>query len=66
MQGKVKFFNVKKGYGFIDREDKQGDIFFHVTDVLESGYLEQNDKVEFEMGEGKDGKKKAVRIRRVK
>lgn len=66
MRGMVKFFNIKKGYGFIDREDKQGDIFFHVTDVLESEYLEQNDKVEFEMGEGKDGKKKAVRIRRVK
>lgn len=64
MQGMVKFFNVKKGYGFIDREDK-GDIFFHVTDVEESRHLEQNDKVEFEMGEGKNGKKKAVRIRRV-
>ena len=66
MQGKVKFFNIKKGYGFIDKEDKQGDIFFHVTDVLENRYLEQDDKVEFEIGEGKDGKKKAVKIRRVK
>ncbi|TET25048.1 MAG: cold shock domain-containing protein [Candidatus Aminicenantes bacterium] len=66
MRGMVKFFNIKKGYGFIDREDKQGDIFFHATGVLESGYLEQNDKVEFEIGEGKNGKKKAVKIRRVK
>jgi len=65
MQGVVKFFNIKKGYGFIDREDRQEDIFFHVTDVQESRYLEQNEKVEFEIGEGKNGKKKAVKIRRV-
>lgn len=62
MQGVVRFYNQKKGYGFIDREDNKGDIFFHVTDVLESRYLEQNDQVEFEVKEGRKGKDKAVKV----
>ncbi|MBA7472790.1 hypothetical protein ES707_08122 [subsurface metagenome] len=65
MKGIVKFFNSKKGYGSVEREDQQGDVFFHVSDVEEDRYLEQNDEVEFETAEDPGGKQKAVKVRRV-
>ncbi len=48
--GTVKWFNDKKGYGFINRE--QGDdLFVHHNSIIGSGYrsLKENDKVEFEV-----------------
>ena len=33
LQGKVKWFNPTKGYGFIEREDKEKDVFVHVSAV---------------------------------
>jgi len=64
MRGTVKFYNEKRGFGFITREGGD-DVFFHVTDVEEKRYLEQNDKVEFEVVEGREGKKKAVKVKRM-
>jgi CspA family cold shock protein len=68
-RGKVKFFNVDKGYGFISRDDGQGDVFVHVTDVKASGIeagLGDGDRVEFELGEGRNGKgHKATNIKLV-
>ena len=46
MEGKVKFFNISKNYGFID--DGGMDYFFHVTDVQGSKFLEAGDIVSFE------------------
>ena len=37
LKGKVKWFNGKKGYGFIEREDKEKDVFVHHTAVCEAG-----------------------------
>ena len=37
LKGKVKWFNGKKGYGFIEREDKEKDVFVHHTAVREAG-----------------------------
>lgn len=56
MQGKVKWFNNKKGYGFITIEDKK-DIFVHYSSVNLQGYktLKTNQIVEFEIGEGPNG-----------
>ena len=55
-QGKVKWFNEKKGYGFIEQEDGQ-DVFVHYTAVQGDGFktLTQGDPVEFDIVEGKKG-----------
>ena len=39
LKGKVKWFNGKKGYGFIEREDKEKDVFVHASAVREAGCL---------------------------
>ena len=37
LQGKVKWFNPTKGFGFIEREDKEKDVFVHVSAVRDAG-----------------------------
>lgn len=56
MQGKVKWFNVEKGYGFIEREDGD-DVFVHYSAIQEEGFksLEEGQVVEFEIVEGARG-----------
>ena len=57
LKGKVKWFNGKKGYGFIEREDKEKDVFVHASSVRESGikFLNENDQLTFEVEEGDKG-----------
>ena len=57
LKGKVKWFNGKKGYGFIEREDGEKDCFVHASAVREAGlrYLNENDAVEFEIQDGDKG-----------
>jgi CspA family cold shock protein len=56
MQGKVKWFNKEKGYGFIEREDGN-DVFVHFSAIQEEGFktLYEGDVVEFEIVEGPKG-----------
>lgn len=55
-QGKVKFFNAEKGYGFIT-QDGGDDVFVHFSNIDGSGYrtLEEGQSVEFEIGPGRKG-----------
>lgn len=61
MKGTVKFFDGTKGWGFITDENKN-DVFVHYSNITMEGRksLNQNDIVEFEIGEGKDGRTQAV------
>ena len=56
MQGRVKWFNPKKGYGFIEVEDGK-DVFVHYSEIKEEGFktLEEGQEVEFEIVEGNRG-----------
>ncbi|MBC7328525.1 cold-shock protein [bacterium] len=55
-RGHVKWFNDKKGYGFITMENGE-DIFVHYTAISGEGYrtLKQGDEVEFEIVQSKKG-----------
>ena len=54
--GKVKWFNPKKGYGFIATEDGR-DIFVHYANISSDGYkmLAEGDPVSFDIVEGEKG-----------
>lgn len=64
MKGTVKFFDGVKGWGFIKDED-ENDVFVHYSNIIMDGRksLNQNDIVEFEVGEGKDGRTQAVNVK---
>ena len=57
IKGKVKWFNPTKGYGFIEREDKEKDVFVHHSAVKEAGlkYLNEGDALTFEIENGDKG-----------
>lgn len=56
MQGKVKWFNKEKGYGFIEREGG-ADVFVHFSAIQQDGFktLQEGELVEFEIVEGPKG-----------
>ena len=57
LQGKVKWFNPTKGFGFIERDDKEKDAFVHASAVKAAGmrFLSEGDKIEFTLEEGPKG-----------
>ena len=66
LYGKVKWFNPRKGYGFIEREDGQGDVFVHFQDIVGEGYrtLQEGERVQFEITQSPKGDK-ASNVERV-
>ena len=63
--GTVKFFNAMKGFGFIQRDDGQPDAFVHISAVERAGLtgLNDNQKVEYELQSGRDGRASAANLR---
>ena len=57
LKGKVKWFNGKKGYGFIEREDGEKDVFVHASAVREANlrFLNEGDQLTFEVEDGEKG-----------
>lgn len=55
-QGKVKWFDVKKGYGFITPEDGGKDVFVHYSEVEGGGKkMRESVRVEFVLSDGEKG-----------
>ncbi len=60
--GKVKFYNESKGFGFIVSDDTNQDIFVHQSGLVHE--IRENDRVSFEVTEGKKGLN-AVNVERI-
>ena len=55
--GVCKFYNSKKGFGFLERDDKEKDVFVHASAVKSAGirYLNENQKVTFDLEDSPKG-----------
>ena len=64
LTGTVKWFNPTKGYGFIEPSDGSKDAFVHISAVEQAGLttLNEGQKVEYELTEGRNGKTAADKI----
>jgi cold shock protein len=62
--GTVKWFNTTKGYGFIAPDDGGKDVFVHISAVERSGLtgLADDQKVSYDLEEGRDGREMAAAI----
>jgi len=63
-QGVVKWFNNKKGYGFIRQDGISEDIFVHFSSIAMKGYktLREGESVEYDLAKGNDGKLQAENL----
>lgn len=63
-EGRVKWFDKERGYGFIRPFKKGNDVFVHIKDLKDSGYedLEKGNLVEYTLEKGDDGKDRATEI----
>ncbi|APC97060.1 cold-shock protein [Pseudofrancisella aestuarii] len=62
-QGKIKFFNAERGFGFIEPQDGGKEIFVHINNVEGSGStLQEGEKVTFDTEENR-GRKSAIKVK---
>ena len=66
LKGKVKWYNGKKGFGFIERDDKEKDAFVHASALKKVGisFLNEGDKIEFNLEDSPKGPS-AVNLKKV-
>ena len=64
--GKIKWFNPKKGYGFIDQDDDDKDMFIHITALQQANIsgLNEGDKISYDVEE-ENGRQSAVNIKQI-
>ena len=64
--GKVEWFDPKKGYGFIDQDDDDKDMFLHITALQKANIsvLNEGDKISYDV-EDENGRQSAVNIKQV-
>ena len=64
--GKVKWFNPKKGYGFVDQDDDEKDMFLHITALQKANIsvLNEGDKKSYDV-EDENGRQSAVNIKQI-
>jgi len=63
--GTVKWFNPSKGYGFIQPEDGNKDVFVHISALEQAGLstLNEGQKIEFDVTPGRDGRTSAENVK---
>jgi CspA family cold shock protein len=67
VRGVVVWFNSAKGFGFLKPDNGGADVFVHYSALCMEGYkkLDEGDVVEFEVEDGKDGRKQAANVVKV-
>lgn len=65
--GVVKFFNTEKGYGFLVPLEAGPDVFVHARAVQDANliFLNEGDRLEYDLAPGRDGRPQASNLRRV-
>ncbi|ACC98989.1 Cold-shock DNA-binding domain protein [Elusimicrobium minutum Pei191] len=65
-QGKIKWFNDQKGYGFVTPEDGSADLFVHYQEIQGEGFktLAEGQAVEFDVAKSEKGPK-ATNVRKI-
>lgn len=67
MNGSVKWFNDKKGFGFIECDDGVEDVFVHQSNIEMDGFrtLSENDCVEFDTEKDERGRLRAIKVKKL-